>query len=67
MEKNTIPNPSHNFPQGFAERLLEKAKVYERHQRLGHFHHIDGIQTAAYLRDLAHKIQLEQDKVLNSR
>lgn len=43
--------------EAFAERLLQKADVYERHQRLGHFHRINGLQTATDLRDFARQIK----------
>ena len=42
--------------QKWAERLLKKAETYERHHFLGHFQHLNGLQIASDLRDLAHKV-----------
>ena len=45
---------------GFADRLIKKAEVFEKHQRLGHLRHVDGHKIANDLRETAQKIRQEQ-------
>jgi hypothetical protein len=45
----------------FAERKLKDAEIWEKHQRLGHLHHIDGNKMASDLRAMAERIKAKLD------
>jgi len=45
---------------GFANRLIQKAEVFEKHQRLGHLRVIDAHKIAKDLRERAQQIRQEQ-------
>ena len=45
-----------------ADRLIQKAEVYEKHVRLGHLRCVDGNQIAKDLRDLADRIRHGESK-----
>ncbi len=55
--QNKEPLGEREHMLGFADRLIKKAEVFEKHQRLGHLRHVDGHKIASDLRETAQKIR----------